>query len=401
MPPVVNAAGIVLDLSPEMSFRHTFFLELISGRRRGLLNGLVRGCLGVLSLFYRLVIGLRNTYYDAFASSRRRVSCPVISIGNLTVGGTGKTPMAARIAGLLRQRGRKVAILTRGYKGRSVGLDVEQDEKSLGKLRVESDEALVLKRHCPEASIVVDPDRVAAARRAVQQGFNALVLDDGFQHRRLARNLDIVLVDATLPFGFERLLPRGLLREPVKSLRRADLIILTHSDEIDDSARRILMARLKRESGGKPVVTAVHRFAGFTDVKGRSVPVEDAGAMQAVVFAGIANFDSFRRRVESLGAGVLAAYEYPDHHFYSGEEIADLSDVASEIEANVALTTEKDAVKLVGRWNDGACRLLVLNLEIEFEEQGVRILTDAIEEALASLPPTSGSSRASLRADGP
>jgi len=210
-----------------------------------------------------------------------------------------------------------------------------------------------------------------------------------------------VLVDATLPFGFERLLPRGLLREPVKSLRRADLIILTHSDEIDDSARRILMARLKRESGGKPVVTAVHRFAGFTDVKGRSVPVEDAGAMQAVVFAGIANFDSFRRRVESLGAGVLAAYEYPDHHFYSGEEIADLSDVASEIEANVALTTEKDAVKLVGRWNDGACRLLVLNLEIEFEEQGVRILTDAIEEALASLPPTSGSSRASLRADGP
>jgi len=310
----------------------------------------------------------------------------VISIGNLTVGGTGKTPMAARIAGLLHQRHRRVAILTRGYKGRATGFDAEQDERSLERMRVESDEALVLKRHCPEATIMVNPDRVAAARRAVQKGFNALVLDDGFQHRRLARSLDIVLVDATSPFGFEHLLPRGLLREPVKSLRRADLIILTRSDEIDDSARRILMARLKRESGGKPVVTAVHRFAGFTDVKGRSVPVEDAGAMQAVVFAGIANFESFRRRVESLGAGVLAAYEYPDHHYYSGEEITALSDVAAEIEANVVLTTEKDAVKLVGRWDDAACRLLVLNLEIEFDEQGVRMLNDAIDKALSDLP---------------
>lgn len=386
MSPIVNVARNVLDLPPEMTSRHTRFLDLISGRRRGLSYGLARGGLGLLSVVYRFVIGVRNTYYDTVRSSRHRAACPVISIGNLTVGGTGKTPMAARIAGLLHQRHRRVAILTRGYKGRATGFDAEQDERSLERMRVESDEALVLKRHCPEATIMVNPDRVAAARRAVQKGFNALVLDDGFQHRRLARSLDIVLVDATSPFGFEHLLPRGLLREPVKSLRRADLIILTRSDEIDDSARRILMARLKRESGGKPVVTAVHRFAGFTDVKGRSVPVEDAGAMQAVVFAGIANFESFRRRVESLGAGVLAAYEYPDHHYYSGEEITALSDVAAEIEANVVLTTEKDAVKLVGRWDDAACRLLVLNLEIEFDEQGVRMLNDAIDKALSDLP---------------
>ena len=386
MSPVVNVAGIMLDLPSEMSFRHTRFLDLISGRRRGLPYGLARVCLGLLSALYRLVVGLRNTYYDTFASSRRRVSCPVISIGNLTVGGTGKTPMAARIAGLLLQHHRRVAILTRGYKGGAIGLDADQDEKALGRQRAESDEALVLKRHCPQASIMVNPDRVASARRAVQQGFNALVLDDGFQHRRLERSLDIVLVDATSPFGFDHLLPRGLLREPIKSLRRADLIILTRSDEIDDSTRRILMARLKRESAGKPIITAMHRFAGFTDAKGRSVPVEDAGAMQAVVFAGIANFESFRRRVESLGAGVLAAYEYPDHHYYSSEEITALGDVASEIEANVALTTEKDAVKLVGRWDDAGCRLLVLNLEIEFDEQGVRILTDALDKALADLP---------------
>lgn len=388
--PVVNVAGIMLDLPPKMSFRPTRFLDLISGRRRGLSYGLARACLGLLSLLYRLVIGLRNTYYDTIASSRRRVPCPVISIGNLTVGGTGKTPMAARIAGLLTQRHRRVAILTRGYKGGAIGLEADQEEKALGRQRVESDEALVLQRHCPQATIMVNPDRVASARRAVRQGFNALVLDDGFQHRRLARSLDIVLVDATSPFGFDHLLPRGLLREPVKSLRRADLIILTRSDEIDDSTRRILMARLKRESGDKPIITAVHRFAGFTDAKGRSVPVEDASVMRAIVFAGIANFQSFRRRVESLGAGVLAAYEYPDHHYYSSDEITALSDVATEIEANVALTTEKDAVKLVGRWDDAACRLLVLNLEIEFDEQGVRILTDALDKALADLPPAGG-----------
>lgn len=369
-----------------MSSRHVRYLELISGRRRGFVYEVACGWLGLLSVPYRLLIALRNAYYDVIASSRHTAACPVISIGNVTVGGTGKTPMAAHVADLLLQRRRKVAILTRGYKGRPIQFDGQQQEQALGRWRAESDEALVLKRRCPQASIVIDPDRRAAAARAISQGADALVLDDGFQHRRLARDLDIVLVDATAPFGFGRLLPRGLLREPIKSLRRADLIVLTHSDEVDESARRLLTARLKRESRGKPVICAMHRSAGFLDVKGRPVDVEDPSAMQAVLFAGIANFESFRRRVESVGAGVLAAYEYPDHHDYSSEEIAALRDVAETLEANVILTTEKDAVKLVGRWDDAACRLLVANVEIEFDEEGGRMLCNAIENVLQDRP---------------
>lgn len=351
-----------------MASRRTQFLNLISGRRKGLPFDLVRAGLVLLSIPYRFVIALRNAYYDLLYFSRRDAECPVISVGNITVGGTGKTPLTARIARDLIGHGRNVAILTRGYNKRSS----------------ESDEALVLQRRCPRASIVVNPDRVAGGRGAVTDGANVLLLDDGFQHRRLARDLDIVLVDALAPFGYGWMLPRGLLREPLKSLRRADLIILTRSDQVHESNRRLLLSQINRASGGKPVVQAVHRIVGFVDLSGRPAPVEDASAMRAVIFAGIANFDGFRRSVEQAGIEIVAAYEYPDHHHYTSEEITGLGDVAVALEANVTLTTEKDAVKLSGRWKEESCWLLALHVEIEFEEPGDKILSEAIEQVLAT-----------------
>ncbi|MCG8404063.1 MAG: tetraacyldisaccharide 4'-kinase [Phycisphaerales bacterium] len=366
-----------------MASRSTSFLALISGRRKGLPYDLIRAGLASLSLIYRFTIALRNAYYDIFRSKQRNVGCPVISIGNITVGGTGKTPLAVRIAGDLIERGRKVAILTRGYKG-------GQNRDGRGH---ESDEALVLQQRCPKASVVIDPDRIAGGRRARAQGADVLLLDDGFQHRRLARDLDIVLIDATAPFGYGWMLPRGLLREPLKSLRRADVIVLTRSDLVDASSRRLMLAQVNRTSGGKPVVHAVHRIVGFMDIAGEAIPVEGAGAMRAVVFAGIANFDSFRRSVEETGVEIVAAYEYPDHHDYTSEEITALGDVAVTLEANVILTTEKDAVKLTGRWKEEGCRLLVLRLEIEFDEAGDKILSDMMDDTLESggrCTPTSG-----------
>lgn len=362
----------------------TQFLDLIEGRRKGPHMSLARGALSMLAVAYRAAIALRNAWYTCVPGSRRRVGCPVISIGNITVGGTGKTPIAAKIAQLLDARGRRVAILTRGYKGATIQFDAGQRDEATRRWRQESDEAIILKRRCPRARVVVDPDRVAGARRAIAEGAEALVLDDGFQHRRLARDLDIALVDATAPFGRGRMLPRGLLREPPAALRRADLIILTRSDQVESSTRLALVGRLKRLSGGKPVVEAVHRTDRFMDLKGRPVDIEDPGVMQAVIFAGIANFASFRRSVEGQGITVLAAYEYPDHHDYTAEELDGLRDTAGQIEANAILTTEKDAVKLVGRWEDAGCRLLVLDLEIEFDEDGGRLLAEAVEAALAT-----------------
>ncbi len=360
----------------------TQFLDLIEGRRKGPHMNLARSMLAILAIPYRMVIAVRNAWYAWMPLSRRRVGCPVISIGNITVGGTGKTPVAAKIARMLTDRGRRVAILTRGYKGATIQFDADQRDEATRRWRQESDEAMILKRRCPRAQVIVDPNRVAGAQRALAQRANALIMDDGFQHRRLARDLDIALVDATAPFGHGRMLPRGLLREPPTSLRRADLIVLTRSDQVEQSSKLALVGRLKRLSGGKPVIEAVHRTDRFMDIKGRPVDIDDPGAMQAVIFAGIANFASFRRSVESQGVTVLAAYEYPDHHDYTAEELEGLRDTAGQIEANAILTTEKDAVKLVGRWEDANCRLLVLDLEIEFDDDGGQLLAEAIAAVL-------------------
>lgn len=369
-----------------MAARRSPFLDLISGRRGGPLRQLARIGLACMAVPYGWIIRLRNSYYTLIPAARHRVPAPVIAIGNITVGGTGKTPMAARIADLLAHRGRSVAILTRGYKGRPTrAIGAESDSPS-PPWSLESDEALVLQRRCPEATIVIDADRVAGAKAALAANCDTLVLDDGFQHRRLHRDLDIVLIDATLPFGYGWMLPRGLLREPCSSLRRAGVIVLTRSDEIDPSDKMLLVSTIRRFSRSRPLVQAVHRITGFQDVSGRLLPGTDPSAVQAVVFAGVANFESFRRAVERLGVRIVAAYEYPDHHDYSDGEIAALADVAVELEANAVLTTEKDAVKLVNRWSDKSCRLLVLHLEIEFIDNGDTIISNAIDAALAARP---------------
>ncbi len=358
------------------------YLDIVSGQRQGLHYDLVLAALAGASLPYRLAVAVRNTWYDKVSGGRRKAAVPVISIGNITVGGTGKTPMTCRAARLLHDAGRKVAILTRGYK-RPTRPAGSSDRRAPNRSTPDSDEARLLRRRCPFANVVVDPDRVRGARSAVDQGADVLVLDDGFQHRRLARDLDIVLVDATRPFGFGWLLPRGLLREPIGSLRRADLVVLTRSDQIEASDRRLLLTRLKRASGQRPIIEADHRLTGFADVNDEPVQVDDPRAIQAILFAGIANFRSFVESTRVMGATVLAAYEYPDHHDYTDEELVALQDVAATLEANAVLTTEKDAVKLAGRWKETACRLLVPKLEIEFEPEGEKVLREAIDRVIA------------------
>ncbi len=358
------------------------YIELVSGRRRGLVAGLLRAGLSVLSVGYMAGITVRNAWYRLAPRAAKRVGRPVLSIGNLTTGGTGKTPLTAWLANQLAERGLRVGILLRGYRGRPVRFADENREDAASQWRVESDEAMLLTRLCPKAEVIVDPDRVAGAARAVSRGVDVLLLDDGFQHRRLARDLDIVLVDATCAFGFGRGLPRGLLREPIWSLRRADVIVLTRSDLVDDEKRRRLVEALGKLSGGRPVIQSRHAIVGFADLKGRPVADVDVGAMQAVVFAGLGNFEPFRESVRRLGATVTAAYQYPDHHDYSDEEISQLGEVAERVDANVLVTTEKDAVKLVGRWGSGPTPLLAARLEMAFDDSGAEALMAAVLRAL-------------------
>lgn len=366
-----------------MATSHAQYLDLVSGRKRGPMQSLARALLAPPAFAYRGIIALRNAWYDAFSFAARRAARPVISIGNITVGGTGKTPMTAKVAALLIESGKRVAILSRGYKGGSIPFDEETRDAAAAQFSAQSDEARVLKRRCPRAQVFLNPDRAAAADAAIAEGADCLILDDGFQHRRLARDLDIVLIDATNPFGHGHMLPRGLLREPLSSLRRAGLIVITRSDEVSEPALTEIRRVAERASGGKPMILAEQRIDGFLDVKGRGVAEADTASMQAVIFAGIGNFASFRRCVERMGIRVLAAYEFPDHHYYTAEEIDGLADTAATVEANVLLTTEKDAVKLVGRWKDERAKLLALNLAIHLNDNGDELLRESIEKALA------------------
>jgi tetraacyldisaccharide 4'-kinase len=363
-----------------------YYFRVITGKQRGIVAGAARAGLTAESIVYRLLIRIRQLYYRVWPWSVKRVGRPVICVGNLTTGGTGKTPMAAWIAQRLSAEGVRVGLVTRGYRGRAVQYRDDRAAEAAGQWRVESDEAMLLARLCPAAEVVIDADRVGGARRAIERGAEALVLDDGFQHFRLGRDLNVVLVDATCPLGYGHLLPRGLLREPVGGLRRAGVIVVTRSEAVDSSERVWLASRLRRWSGGRPVLFARHRVTGFVTVSGRPVTDASADAMQAVIFAGVGQFGAFRRTVEGLGVRVLAAYEYPDHHYYTAEEIAAWPEAASRLDANVLLTTEKDAVRLTGRWADGAIRLLAVRVEIDMDEEDGKMLLEAIHAATAGKP---------------
>ena len=203
-------------------------LALMAGERRGFSAAWQRCGLRLASVPYGWAVAVRNGLFDRGWKSIERAGVPVVSVGNLTVGGTGKTPCVEYIASRLRQWDRRVAILSRGY----------------GSEHGPNDEALVLEENLPDVPHLQGPDRVALARIAIEElESEVLVLDDGFQHRRLARDLDVVLIDATQPWGFGYLLPRGLLRESPRGLRRAGAVVLTRCDQVDAAA----LAKLKGE----------------------------------------------------------------------------------------------------------------------------------------------------------
>ena len=355
--------------------------DILSGRRRGAAAGLARAGLASASMIYRAGVAARNAWFDVVRRASVRVDVPVISIGNITTGGSGKTPMAALVAARLAQRGCRVGILMRGYMRRRGA--PEGPRRSDAAAVPISDEAEVLRRLCPGARVVIDADRVAGARRARAEGGDVLVMDDGFQHRRLRRDLDIVLVDATNPLGYGHMLPRGLLREPPRAMRRADVIVITRSDALSADECDELAGQLSTWSRGRPILRARHEVTGWVDVQGRRLDQVDAAAMRALIFAGIANFAGFVTTVERMGVEALAAYEFPDHHAYTAGEIEELAETARALEANAVLTTEKDAVKLIGRWpEDAATALMTPRVEMAMSAADSATLDAALTAAL-------------------
>ena len=300
---------------------------------------------------YGLGVRLRNWAYDRGWSNSIQAPVPVVSVGNLTAGGTGKTPCVEYVAGFYRRRGLLVAVLSRGY----------------GSAGGPNDEALVLEENLPDVPHLQGADRVRWARAAVEElESEVLVLDDGFQHRRLARDLDVVLIDATCPWGCGHLLPRGLLREPPSSLRRAGVVVLTRCDQVPPAQREDLRQRVGRLAPGVRVVETTHRPAELVE-SGRGVaPLEGLRHRPVAAFCGIGNPGAFRRTLTDLGASVCAFREYPDHHAYTRADVAELRRWAGGLPADcTVVTTQKDLVKLrLPRLGDRPLWALRVRLEV-------------------------------------
>lgn len=334
--------------------------DILSGRRRGVAAALLRGVLAAAAGPYAAATAWRRWNYRHGIAPRRRAVIPVLCVGNLTAGGTGKTPMVAWVVGRLLEAGRKPAILTRGYKARKTSAGVP--EAGMSSFSGTSDEAQLLRYLC-DVPVIVQADRVAGAATAVDEGADVIVMDDGFQHLRLRRDLDIVLIDATNPFGYGWCLPRGLLREPPSALKDAGAIVITRSDAVDAEELTALRERLAKLAPAASLHTAVHKPTRIIDDSGTDRSLSVLLGKKVCAFCGLGNPDAFFASLQSLGADVASQVAFDDHADYTPALLEDLRQKADRSAAEVFVTTQKDYVKLA----IGALSRPVWQLAVEIE----------------------------------
>jgi tetraacyldisaccharide 4'-kinase len=350
------------------------FKRLVDGTARGAGPTVARLALAGIAVPYGLVIGCRNVAYDHRILPIARAPVPVVSVGNLTLGGTGKTPLVAWLARAVTARGLHPAIISRGY----------------GAARGErSDEAAELALLLPEVPHVANRDRVAGVHAAAAAGAEVAVLDDGFQHRRLARDLDIVAVDATDPFGGGRLFPRGLLREPLSGLARAGAVVLTRATAVDARRRSEIRREFQAACRGRlpPVwVEAAHRPVQLRSATAEAQPIERVLGARVAAFAGIGNPGAFRASLATLGANLVGFRSFPDHHAYGPADLQALADWAAGLHADLVVTTLKDLVKVrSNRLGDRPLYALEIALEILPDGDSAASL-DAVLSAVIERP---------------
>ena len=374
--------------------------------------------LAPLSLLYGAAVRARLALYHRGALLTRRISAPVISIGNITAGGTGKTPMVAWTARVAAAAGRRVCVLTRGYGRVDAGarVVVSDGERLLADARAGGDEPRLLAEELQgEAAVISDANRAVAARWAQENlRSDAFVLDDGFQHLALARDLDIVTVDATSPWGGGRLLPRGRLREPLAGLKRADCIIITRAEQASDLVG--LRAETQRLSDGRAEVFIARTRAlrarpvdgsGAGNLLAETAPADEAATdkisadktaarpvtpalrlaalpQMVAAFCALGNPPAFFAHLRREGFALSFTRAFPDHHYYSQRDADALAQAAAASGAQALLTTTKDAVKLRALRFALPCYALEMELEIEDEERLRALIRTALARAGAS-----------------
>ncbi len=279
---------------------------------------------------YGIGVRLRNALFDWGWKKIEKVEIPVICVGNLTLGGTGKTPCVEWLGRLLLEQGYHCVILSRGY-GNESG---------------RNDEAIVLEENLPEVPHLQGKDRVALAKTAIEElECEVLILDDGFQHRRLHRDLDIVLLDSFDPWGKNRLFPHGFLREPKKEIRRADIVIITRSEGLNSIDKEKIESEIRRYNTKCTIAYARHQPIQFFNLKDQK-NINEIKGKSVAGFCGIGNPNAFEKTLRDLEANIIAWKNYPDHHNYTKKDVEELKDWAKSTGCELIVTTQKDWVKL-------------------------------------------------------
>jgi tetraacyldisaccharide 4'-kinase len=317
-------------------------IEILSGQAQDIGARTIRPLLWGLAAFYCVGVTLRNAAFRWGLWPIVQVGVPVISLGNITAGGTGKTPLTAWVVNQLLECRQKPAILSRGY---GPIPSSESAGRSLGE-SIHNDEYLVLADLCPGVPHLQGVSRCDSAKRAIREyEATTLVLDDGFQHRKLSRSLDIVLVDATNPWGYGYLLPRGLLREPVSSLKRADFACVTRVNLVSPDRLAAIRETIERYLPRNRIAEVEFQPIGWRELAGQVEPLGSDGE-PVIAFCGIGNPEGFRHTLEAAGAKVAEFVAFPDHYHYQAADVERLIELATSRNCRELVTTHKDLVKL-------------------------------------------------------
>lgn len=370
-----------------------FVADVLYDRRNSRSVKILKSVLHTLSYLFLFIVKLRFALYKNGIFTRNHLGCPVIVVGNLTVGGTGKTPVVEKLAREFLAQGRKVAILSRGYKSKpekkykafwrwlTHGKEnppkvVSDGKRVLLNSYISGDEPYMLARNLPGVIVIVDKDRVKAGRYAIKHfGVDTIILDDGFQYLPLAGHLNLLLVDTTNPFGNGNLLPCGILREPISHVNRAAYVLLTKSKGYGDDE---LIATIQNKCPAAKIICCRHRPIELVSFNGKSkLGIDCLRGKKIAVFSGIAMPEGFEKFLIENGAEIVFNRRFLDHHRFEKSEIEFILRASNNICADMIVTTEKDAVRIAPDI-ESVVPLYFLKIDIDILSG-----TDFLDEAIA------------------
>ena len=393
------ASGQIKSTDKVENFQ-TFFYQIIhSDDVHGILVQLFLAVLYTFSLIYGGLVNLRLAGYKIGIFRRKKLDCYVISLGNITVGGTGKTPTAQRLAKEIQDLGYRVVILNRGYRAKWKGdVGVVSDGQTLHMNATDAgDEAFMLAKHLPGVPVLIGPERYQTGSYAIEHfGAEVAILDDGYQHWMLERDMEILLIDAVNVFGNGYILPRGTLRESISHIDRADVCLLTKVDQATEESREYIHRIIQEENGHALVVESVHQPKGFVrfeewagNIASPGVDVAEMRGKRVMAVSAIGNPASFEQTLSNIGAVVIESLRFPDHHDYTVQEMLDVAAQALLLDAEAIVITEKDAVKvpaeLLRERADFKIPIYVVSVEVMFrdgEEEFIRLMKESLKEKL-------------------